>query len=274
MRFFVWALLTALVPFSVHATQTLRWERIPLPVTLNVGEERVIFTDREMRVGVPANLKDRLRVQSTGGAVYLRAAAEFRASRVQLQDVATNSIVLLDVSAIDAEGQETLVPLRIVLDPPRQEKDKAEEQDRTVAQPGTPVPIVLVRHAAQNLYGPLRAVEPVPGLSRAFVRDDLPLGTLLPTLPVSCRVLAAWQLDGHTVTALLIRNTSPQPLALDARDLQGNFIAATFQHSNLGPVGEVTDTTVLYLVTRGKGLADSLLPASMLQDNSVSRQSR
>jgi hypothetical protein len=39
-------------------------------------------------------------------------------------------------------------------------------------------------------------------------------------------------------------------------------VAATFQHPNLGPAGTVpSDTTVVYLVTRGHGLAESLLPA-------------
>ncbi|NPY76640.1 DUF3438 family protein, partial [Pseudomonas aeruginosa] len=45
------------------------------------------------------------------------------------------------------------------------------------------------------------------------------------------------------------------------RVLQGDFLTATFQHEALGPRGTPEDTTVLYLVTRGRGLAQSLLPA-------------
>src|SRR3546814_1616516 len=45
------------------------------------------------------------------------------------------------------------------------------------------------------------------------------------------------------------------------RSLQGDFLTATFQHEALGPRGTPEDTTVLYLVTRGHGLAQSLLPA-------------
>ncbi|WP_407604367.1 DUF3438 family protein, partial [Pseudomonas aeruginosa] len=48
---------------------------------------------------------------------------------------------------------------------------------------------------------------------------------------------------------------------LDPRVLQGDFLTATFQHESLGPRGSPEDTTVLYLVTRGHGLAQSLLPA-------------
>ena len=49
-------------------------------------------------------------------------------------------------------------------------------------------------------------------------------------------------------------------LDLDPRALQGDFLAATFQHPTLGPAGRAADTTVVYLVTRGHGLAESLLP--------------
>lgn len=43
--------------------------------------------------------------------------------------------------------------------------------------------------------------------------------------------------------------------------MQGDFVTATFQHPDLGPAGDSRDTSVVYLVTRGRGLAQSLLPA-------------
>jgi regulator of replication initiation timing len=93
------------------------------------------------------------------------------------------------------------------------------------------------------------------------LRRDLVLDTLLPTLPVRAWVLAAWRLEDQWVTAVRLTNTSAQWLDLDPRALQGDFVAATFQHPDLGPAGNPSDTTVVYLVTRGRGLAESLLPA-------------
>jgi len=92
------------------------------------------------------------------------------------------------------------------------------------------------------------------------LRRDLPLDTLLPTLPVRARALAAWRLEDQWVTAVRLTNTTARWLDLDPRALQGNFVAATFQHPTLGATGQSSDTTVVYLVTRGHGLADSLLP--------------
>ena len=122
------------------------------------------------------------------------------------------------------------------------------------------MPVVLTRYAAQNLYAPLRTVEPVAGIGRVNLRRDLALNTLLPTLPVRAQALAAWRLEDQWVTAVRLTNTSARWLDLDPRALQGDFVAATFQHPTLGPAGQSADTTVVYLVTRGRSLADSLLP--------------
>jgi integrating conjugative element protein (TIGR03749 family) len=120
---------------------------------------------------------------------------------------------------------------------------------------------VLTRFAAQNLYAPLRTVEPLPGVMRVNLRRDLDLGTLMPTLPVRALALASWRLEDQWVTAVRLTNTSAGWVTLDPRVLQGDFLTATFQHEALGPRGTPEDTTVLYLVTRGRGLAQSLLPA-------------
>ncbi|MDA4231062.1 DUF3438 family protein, partial [Escherichia coli] len=62
---------------------------------------------------------------------------------------------------------------------------RAQDQAGTrAARRETPVPVVLTRFAAQNLYAPLRTVESLPGVMRVNLRRDLDLGTLMPTLPV------------------------------------------------------------------------------------------
>ena len=267
MRMMRWAAvaLVALVPLFSHALETVHWQRLPLPVRLHVGEERVIFTDREMKVGVPANLKDRLRVQSANGAIYLRPAVPLQGVRVQLHDVVAGALVMLDVTAIDPEGQLPLEPLRIVTDTPVEKPAPISSAPSSfeAREPTTlPVPVLLTRHAAQNLYAPLRAVEPVAGISRVPLRESLNLSTLMPMLPVYCRAVAAWKMGDTFVTAVILRNVSPRAIELSPLQLQGGFTAATYQHPYLGPKGEATDTTAVYLVTKGRDLADSLLPAS------------
>ncbi len=49
-----------------HAVEIMQWERLPLAVPLHVDQERIIFIDQNVRVGVPHALADSLRVQSAG----------------------------------------------------------------------------------------------------------------------------------------------------------------------------------------------------------------
>lgn len=256
-----------------HAVEILHWARMPLAVPLIVGQERVVFVDRNVRIGVPPSIADHLRVQSAGGAIYLRASDTIAPTRLQLQDVESGSLILIDVAAEPPkDGQAPLEPVHIVEDEAATTRygSKGNEADATdasgipnkpAASRETPVPVVLTRYAAQNLYAPLRTVEPVAGIGRVNLRRGLSLDTLLPTLPVRARALGAWRLEDQWVTAVQLTNIAGRWLDLDPRALQGDFVAATFQHPNLGPAGQSTDTTVLYLVTRGHGLAESLLPA-------------
>lgn len=250
-----------------HAIEILRWERLPLAVPLVVGQERVIFIDRNVRIGLPASLGDRLRLQSAGGAIYLRASEAIAPTRLQLQDVESGVIILLDIAAEEAkDGEPPLEPVRIVsaeLAAGRGATTQPDspEEAQPVVHRHTPVPVILTRYAAQNLYAPLRTVEPVGGIARVNLRRNLVLDTLLPTLPVQAQALVAWRLEDQWVTAVRLTNTRSRWIDLDPRALHGDFVAATFQHPNLGPAGDSTDTTVVYLVTRGHGLAESLLPA-------------
>lgn len=268
-------LLTMASAPVAQAVEILRWERMPLAVPLRVGQERIVFIDRNVRVGVPAGVGERLRVQSAGGAVYLRASEPIEPTRLQLQDADTGALILLDIAAEPAkDGEPALEPVRIVEGnaTPSRYGDQAASADETPARANdqagtrslrreTPIPVVLTRFAAQNLYAPLRTVEPLPGVMRVNLRRDLDLATLMPTLPVRAVALASWRLEDQWVTAVRLTNDSTGWITLDPRMLQGDFLTATFQHEALGPRGAPEDTTVLYLVTRRRGLAQSLLPA-------------
>lgn len=277
------ALLALLGLAEARAVEIQRWERIPLAIPLVVGQERIVFVERNVRVGLPRSLDGKLRVQSTGGALYLLAQAPIEPSRLQLQDAATGEILLVDIAAAPpAQGQAPLEPVRIVpgeTAPTRygqvaaastrpsatrpaaaREADEADDEP-TPPRRETPIPVVLTRYAAQTLYAPLRTVEPVEGIAPVKLDRRLNLAHLLPGLPVEASALGAWRLDDHWVTAVKLRNRSAQRLALDPRELFGDFATATFQHPDLGRRGDASDTTVLYLVTKGHGLERALIPA-------------
>lgn len=262
-------ILLATIP--AKAVLLMPWERLPLAVPLIVGQERVIFVDRNVRVGLPESLTTKLRVQTFSGTVYLLAREEIAPTRLQLQDAQTGELILIDIVTIPATKElELLEPIRIVEgeNPAWRYGTSAAvaeiaqtPSDTAIPRRETPVPVVLTRYAAQSLYAPLRTVEPVSGITRVNLRAHLDLTTLLPTLPVTATPMAAWRIENYWVTAIKLQNRTQATLTLDPRLLQGDFVAATFQHTWLGPAGSSTDTTVVYLVTQKHDLAGSLLPA-------------
>lgn len=260
--------LLLLFSHPLCATELMQWDRIPLPVTLHTGHERVLFINKNVRVGYPAELNGKLSVQSSGGTVYLKAKEPFSAARLQLRDVDSGELILLD---IDATEGDVLEPVELRYDDAVYSNNEqyagnpGDPDDDTgdgtgIPAPATPVPVVLTRYAAQMLYAPLRAVAPVAGIREVAPRLPPDITTLLPTEPVSASPLNAWQLGDDTVTAIKLQNRSQRRIDLDPRALLGTFHAATFQHGWLGPKGTPEDTTVVYLVTRKTRADRAILP--------------
>ncbi|MDQ0741199.1 TIGR03749 family integrating conjugative element protein [Pseudomonas sp. W4I3] len=240
---------------AAQAVELMHWERLPLAVPLVINQERVVFVDEDVRVGVPSTLTGKLRVQSTGGTLYLRASVAIAPTRLQLQSVATGEIILLDIAA--TPGDQPLEPVRILKNAQAQATE-VESSAAPVAQ-RTPIPIALTRYAAQSLYAPLRTVESLPGVRRVPLKLRTESPTLLPTENVSSTPIAAWRLGDYWVTAVKLRNRGSETLQLDPRQLQATLFAAAFQHVFLGPVGSAEDTTIAYLVTHGAGLEHAVL---------------
>ncbi|EQC4551556.1 TIGR03749 family integrating conjugative element protein [Cronobacter malonaticus] len=251
MKPVLFALLFSLPAF---ATEVVQWENIPLPVTLHVGQERIVDVGKAVRIGYPATLEGKVRLQSAGGKIFLLANTAFPATRIQLRDIGSGELILLDIHAV--ENTEPLEPVQINYAP--QTPATAKMPDPMTAST-EPLPVLLVRYATQNLYAPLRTVEALPAVTPAPVRLAKRITTLLPQQPVTALPLASWRVNATVVTAIRLQNQSGQRITLDPRELQGQFTAAAFQHDWLGPHGLPEDTTVVYLVTKGP-VARALLP--------------
>ncbi|EPC00594.1 hypothetical protein L861_06550 [Litchfieldella anticariensis FP35 = DSM 16096] len=265
-----------LLGMQTWAVEIRHWDRKPLVIPLPVDAERIVTLDRNVRVGLPPTIADPevLRVQSAGGVLYLKAFEAFDPQRVQLQDVETGEILLLDLSAREGASHEEI---RVVDVEPQGDGQAAttasdatqsssggrrEARETTAPALRAPIPVVLTRYAAQSLYSPLRLIGSVPGLHRTPMRLPETLPSLLPSLPVTATPLGAWTLEGWTVTAVRLESQDPRrAFELDPRWLQGDFHSATFMHPSIGPRGSVEDTTTVFLVTSGD-LANALLPAT------------
>ncbi|WP_145554163.1 TIGR03749 family integrating conjugative element protein [Yersinia bercovieri] len=254
------------VSLSVEAVELMKWERIPLQVPLTVGQERIVFVNKNVRVGFPPELNGKLRVQSTGGAVYLLANSTFATTRLQLQNVENGELILMDISAL--VGEQVREPVSLIYQgelssatasnntlvstndaPSSKHKVSAKDHSPRIT---IPLPIALTRYAAQSFYAPLRTLEPLPGIHAISHGLPLSITSLLPSEPITVQPLAAWGVQGYNLVALKLTNQHSGIVALDPRHLQGTFYSATFQHRWLGAAGTPEDTTLLYLVMRGR----------------------
>jgi len=267
--FGVLAVFALLLSTVCQAVEILPWQRLPLSIDLAIGQERVIFLDKNVQVGMESHLAGKLRVQSTGGALYLLAHEAIEPSRLQVKVIESGELILLDIATVSGKAAEQAAePVRIVDGAVKQEDEQNREEKAQQAAQGLsiPAPIALTRLAAQNLYAPLRTAQPLAGAMPVNL-NNLPasLPSLLPTRPVQATPLLGFRLGQWQVTAVQLVNQSPHAFALDPRELAGRFYAATFQHQWLGEAGTPADTTVVYLVTEHGGLEKHLLPFAVTE---------
>lgn len=231
--------LFLLLTSSVTASTTdLVWDKTPIPLDLEVGEERIVHFVESMSVGLPANLRSIVRVQSIGNSVYLLATESFERQRVLVRSTTDGSIVVFDLAAdLEPAGSKNVY----VRSAQSSANARTESNGINYA--------VLTRFAAQFAYAPARLVQvpkgvfpvPIPKMSRGLVRS----------LQVETELYAAWKTNsGLYLTAIKITNTSDEPVEFHPRLLRGSWLTATFHHYRLLPSGSGADQTLVYLVSR------------------------
>ena len=241
---------------STSPIERIRWQRIPISITLPVGRERLVTFPHPVRVGVPGSIESKLRTQSVDGTVYWLAHTHFGLQRVQIQNLETGALILVDLKAVPA-SQASSAPIEIVVD--RNSKDgtirstkqtqrKSDARRSRTRAAGTRALdyVVLTRYVAQQLYAPARLLKTLSGVVRIRISPTpvcLIRGQSIEAVP-----LIAWRSGTLTITAVRLRNLEPHPVTLDPRDLRGEWRAATFQHARLFPAGHEADTTAVYLI--------------------------
>ena len=228
---------------ALDPTERIVWRKSPIALELGVGQERMVHFPGPVSVGIPGALQGRLRIQSSGGTVYWLAQQAFPLSRILVRSLDDGQVYLLDVAASPEGG--SAAPMEITL--PRQ--PSTDTSNQTPAGTVTHGYVSLTRFAAQQLYAPQRLQSPLSGVVRVPVPNGpVPLvrGGAIVSTP-----LASWRSGHRFVTAVQLSNASPEAQELQAEALRGAWLAATFQHHRLLPVGDEADHTVVYLISDG-----------------------
>jgi len=212
-------------------------------VTFNVPVRIELPPDLEA-----STLRTQIVADTTSGTIYWTALKPFKSHRVQVQDIVSKNIYLLDIAASPAVRDTTRIEVSVP-------GGQAEPLSQAVITPNQPVqdtastdPVALTRMAAQQLYAPKRLLQLPDGVYPSPVRQNsteaLYHGAKILATPVM-----AWRSGELTVTAVKLKNLSNGELILDPRNLRGRWQTATFQHNLLLPQGSLRDTTAAYLIS-------------------------
>ncbi|WP_404361417.1 TIGR03749 family integrating conjugative element protein [Methylotuvimicrobium sp. KM1] len=244
-------ILHGLLPSVAGSSEIERlfWDKLPISITLPVGQERLVTFPGDVRVGMPSGLSGKVRTQSHNGTVYWLANESFEAQRIEIHEIDGSGIYLVDLSA----SQELSLPVNPIEVLNRQaqsvEKTDSDRKHRNPRQPRkAPGLVTLTRFAAQQLYAPFRMLKASPSIHRVVVTRRA-LHNLIRGEPIEAVPVASWQGGALYVTAVQLRNTANAPVELDPRRIRGRWKAATFQHVRLHPSGSEADTTAVYLVS-------------------------
>ena len=264
-RLFVILLTLASATVLADASERVLWDKRPINVHLQVGNERIIHFPDDVRYWLPDTVKRHVSVLAANGVLYIRAMEPFPTTRLRIQGLNDQQVYLLDITASEAAA----VSDELIVMTKKNTRNRSKEA--TAYRTTEDWRIRLTRYAAQQLYAPERLVDGDSAIKRIPVesKTSVPLirGGLIETVPI-----ASWQGHGLTVTAVRVRNLSRHSLqlqfdrsdSLQALDLsylvRGDWLTATLQHDRLGAMGDETDTTTLYLVSNRSFVESLSLP--------------
>lgn len=245
MRHLLLSSALLLMPFTSSADEKVVWDKAPIKVILKPNTEKmVVFPSNSVRVKIPAALSGSLTTLSNNGVIYWEATEEFTDKRILVQDVKSQKTIVVHLSSDETLGtdEQITVLLKKPDEPVQQGSNTPEQSQITYGYEE------LTRVAAKHLYAPERLVDVPEGMHRVNVTqqsdDYLIRGHIIEMTPVISFTNA-----GLYITAVKLVNKQHEKVLLDPRDIRGQWLAATFQHSLLGPNGDLTDTTAVYLVS-------------------------
>ncbi len=226
----------------------LKWSGSPLEIQLQVGVERriAIPSAGNVRIGIPHDIDRILNTQVIGNHLWMTATESFATERIV---VLTDSIgrLILSVHAVEHDLQNAPIVIQ------KKPTDAKAENSDVIPAYGF---VTLTRWVVQQLYSPKRLLNELPGVVNTPVeKEPVTIFRCANRVPTPCAhavtavPIASWRSPYHYVTALSITNNLTEALILDPRELRGEWRTASFVHARLAPKGQISDNTVLVLIS-------------------------
>ena len=259
---FVLSITLSYALFADSAERVL-WDKTPIAVHIQQGEERIIHFPDDIRYWVPDSIQQKVSILAANGVLYIQAIGEFSATRIRVQGLHDQQVYLLDISSSEVPTKSTemiVMTTESVVNLTDGVGASEHVEDWKVR---------LTRYAARQLYAP----ERLSGNDNAIKRIPVGITSAIPLIRsgmIEAVPIASWQAEGFTVTAIRLSNLTEISYRLTfeshqqrggdlnlAKMIRGRWLTATVQHDLIGPKGRKDDSTVLYLVSN-RSFEDSL----------------
>ena len=248
--------------FADSAERVL-WDKTPIAVHIQQGEERIIHFPDDIRYWVPDSIQQKVSILAANGVLYIQAIGSFSATRIRVQGLNDQQVYLLDISSSEIPMKSTEMIVMTT------ESVVNLNDGGSASEHIEDWKVRLTRYAARQLYAP----ERLSGNDIAIKRTPLGIASAIPLIRsgvIEAVPIASWQAEGLTVTAIRLNNLTEVPYRLTfespqisvgdlnlAKMIRGRWLTATVQHDLIGPKGRKDDSTVLYLVSN-RSFEDSL----------------
>ncbi len=234
--------------YGFAAVDIVPYDDIPVSIAIPIDHETVLRMPEDVEVGLPAAFAGVVSVEITNKVVLITANKAVE-GRMALRSVKSNNrIYLIDITARASAPKNSFQ----LIDAAAVAKESPAQNDETVGE--SDLRMELTRFAAREFYAPDRLRG---GLKASRVALPIEITALYRGGAVIALPRAAWRYHNLYVTAVEMKNTTPDGRELDPRLLRGRWLTATFQHGFLQPAGSVSSSTMLYLVS-GQSYGDSL----------------
>ena len=141
-------MLSSIICCSVLAASPERvlWEKVPISVHIQKGEERIIHFPDEIRYWLPDSIKQKVSVIAASGVLYIQSFEEFPKTRIRVQGLSDQQIYLLDISSSDL----MMTSSELIVMTPESVINRSQEVEP--ARNGEDWRVRLTRYAARQLY--------------------------------------------------------------------------------------------------------------------------
>lgn len=245
--------LTLLVvsSFSAQATEILVWDTKPLKLRLEVSKERIVVFPDNIEIAMPEQVLKRISISSSAGKAYITAKAPFPESRIEVTLVSTNEIVYIDLFSVVPNNDRELEIVKIITN--KEQKENTKRKDEFFKDSAGITIKELIQHASHDFFAPSRLKITNRPIRESVVRQNLNLDLLFMGRSAALfkvKPLKQYQTTRYTLTAILITNRTATKQMIVYRDMYPNFEAVSSQHKDVGPIGSLGESTVVYLITK------------------------